>query len=208
MEKTMKTSLGDLQLHPLDLQLKGCMPNLLVTFSEQNLRPKTPLTIVPVEGDYYLIDGWDRFCSAIEMGTISTLECKVSNIPDYLILDANRRFNYEAKMPVAMLCEIVKHELNSLVANQLKRNELSGTSKNNAEYYVGTSIDSRLDVICLALGLDFSSRTLRKLLTVYEYEKTDNSLHLLDGIDDGIHKISKAYKLMKSNLKIGMLTKS
>jgi hypothetical protein len=81
-------------------------------------------------------------------------------------------------------------------------------SKINAKYYVGTSIDSMLDVTCLVLGLDFSSRTLRKLLSVYEYEKTDNSLHLLDGIDDGTHKISKAYNLMKSNLKIGMLTKS
>jgi hypothetical protein len=101
MKKTMKISSGDLQIHPLELQLKQCMPSILITFSKQNLSPKTPLTVVPVEGSYYIIDGWDLFCSAIETGTISTLECKVSNIPDYLILNANRRFNYETKMPIA-----------------------------------------------------------------------------------------------------------
>ena len=36
-------------------------------------------------------------------------------------------------------------------------------------------------------------------MAVYEYEKTDNSLGLIEGIDNGTYKIDAAYNLMMSS---------
>ena len=49
-------------------------------------------------------------------------------------------------------------------------------------------------------GLDFSARTLRKLMAVHDYEKSDKSLGLIEGINNGTYKIDAAFKLMKSKI--------
>ena len=77
MKKTIRVPLGDLQIHPLVLQMKQYKPNHFMIFSLKNFGQKTAVVVVMRKDRHYIIDGGHRYYSAVEAGNVDTLECVV-----------------------------------------------------------------------------------------------------------------------------------
>lgn len=199
MKKTIKIRLGDLQIHPQVLEIKNFHPNPFMTYSLTNNGQKTAVIVVEREGNFFIIDGGHRYYSVIEAGNIENLECIILDIPDSEILDTRIVFNQKTKVHLSEKCFNIEHTLGLIGVHQGKRNDLLGMNKLDDENEFGKAGKDRFEKACMQAGLDFSGRTLRKLMAVYEYEKNDNSLGLIEGIDNGTYKIDGAYNLMLSS---------
>jgi|TARA_B110000879_G_C11166786_1_gene511665 DNA modification methylase len=197
--ETTRVKLSELQIHPLVLKIKKYQPNKFITFSMKNFRQKTAVIVVLRNGLYCIIDGGHRYYSAIEAGNIESLKCNVLDIPDSEILDTRITYNLKTKVHMSEKCFNIEHMLGLLGNDQGKRNDLLGMHNIDGENEYGTAGRDKFEIACMQSGLDFSGRTLRKLMAVYEYEKTDNSLGLIEGIDNGTYKIDGAYNLMLSS---------
>ena len=197
--ETTKVKLSELQIHPLVLKIKQYQPNQFMTFSIKHFTQKTDVIVVLRNGVYYIIDGGYRYYAAIEAGNIEALNCNVLNIPDSEILDTRITYNLKTKVHTSEICMNIEHMLNIIGNNQGKRNDILGMNNIDDDDEFGTAGRNRFEIACMQSGLNFSSRTLRKLMAVHEYEKTDNSLDLIEGIDNGTYKIDAAYKLMLSS---------
>ena len=199
MKKTIRVPLGELEIHPLVLGIKRFQPNQFMIFSMKNFGQKTAVVVVERKGLFYIIDGGHRYYSAIEAGNIDTLECVVLDIPNSEIIDNRITYNQKTKVHISEICANIEHMLGLMGNDQGKRNDLLGMQNIEDENEFGLAGKDKFEIACMQSGLPFSGRTLRKLMAVYEYEKTDDSLGLLDGIDDGTYKYDSAYKLMKSS---------
>ena len=197
--ETTKVKVSELQIHPLVLKIKQYQPNQFMTFSIKHFTQKTDVIVVLRNGVYYIIDGGYRYYAAIEAGNIEALNCNVLNIPDSEILDTRITYNLKTKVHTSEICMNIEHMLNIIGNNQGKRNDILGMNNIDDDDEFGTAGRNRFEIACMQSGLNFSSRTLRKLMAVHEYEKTDNSLDLIEGIDNGTYKIDAAYKLMLSS---------
>jgi DNA modification methylase len=200
MQKTIRVPLGELQIHQLVLQVKKYKPNEFMTFSLKNYRQKNAVVVVMRKDRHYIIDGGHRYYSAIEAGNIDSLECLVLDIPDSEILDTRITYNQKTKVHLSEKCFNIEHMLGLMGNNQGKRNDLLGMNNMEDENEFGTAGKNKFEIACMQSGLEFSGRTLRKLMAVHEYEKTDDTLGLIDGIDNGTYKIDGAYRLMKSSI--------
>jgi DNA modification methylase len=199
MKKTIRVPLGDLQIHPLVLQMKQYKPNHFMIFSLKNFGQKTAVVVVMRKDRHYIIDGGHRYYSAVEAGNIETLECIVLDIPNSEIIDTRITYNQKTKVHISEKCTNIEHMLGLMGNDQGKRNDLLGMQNINGDDEYGTAGKNKFEIACMQSGLDFSGRTLRKLMSVYEYEKTDDSLGLIEGIDNGTYKIDGAYNLMLSS---------
>jgi len=199
MKKTIRVPLGELEIHPLVLGIKRFQPNQFMTFTMKHFGQKTAVIVVERKGKYYIIDGGHRYYSAIEAGNIDTLECVVLDIPNSEIIDNRITYNQKLKVHLSEKCSNIEHMLGLLGNDQGKRNDLLGMHNIDGENEYGTAGRDKFEIACMQSGLDFSGRTLRKLMAVYEYEKTDDSLGLIEGIDNGTYKIDGAYNLMLSS---------
>jgi DNA modification methylase len=197
--ETTKVKLSELQIHPLVLKIKQYQPNQFMTFSMKHFGQKTAVIVVLRNGIYYIIDGGYRYYAAIEAGNIEALNCNVLNIPDSEILDTRITYNLKTKVHTSEICMNIEHMLNIIGNNQGKRNDILGMNNIDDDNEFGTAGRNRFEIACMQSGLNFSSRTLRKLMAVHEYEKTDNSLSLIEGIDNGKYSIDGAFKLMLSS---------
>jgi DNA modification methylase len=200
MQKTIRVPLGELQIHQLVLQVKKYKPNEFMTFSLKNYRQKNAVVVVMRKDQHYIIDGGHRYYSAIEAGNIDSLECLVLDIPDSEILDTRITYNQKTKVHLSEKCFNIEHMLGLMGNNQGKRNDLLGMNNMEDENEFGAAGKNKFEIACMQSGLEFSGRTLRKLMAVHEYEKTDDTLGLIDGIDNGTYKIDGAYRLMKSSI--------
>jgi DNA modification methylase len=165
----------------------------------KHIGQKTAVIVVKRKGNYYIIDGGHRYYSAIEAGNIDTLECEVLDIPNSEIIDNRITYNQKTKVHLSEKCTNIEHMLGLMGNDQGKRNDLLGMQNINGDDEYGTAGKNKFEIACMQSGLDFSGRTLRKLMAVYEYEKTDDSLNLIEGIDNGTYKIDGAYNLMLSS---------
>lgn len=199
MKKTIRVPLGELEIHPLVLGIKRYQPNQFMTFTMKHFGQKTAVIVVERKGKYYIIDGGHRYYSAIEASNIDTLECVVLDIPDSEIIDNRITYNQKIKVHLSEKCTNIEHMLGLLGNDQGKRNDLLGMKNIDDENEYGTAGRDKFEIACMQSGLDFSGRTLRKLMAVYEYEKTDSSLGLIEGVDNGTYKIDGAYNLMLSS---------
>lgn len=200
MQKVETISLGELQIHPL---VSGVMNNTLyapIQFSMKHDGQKTPIVVVKREVGYLIIDGVLRYNAAVELGNIETLECKILDISDEQVLDTRIVHNQKSKVHTIEVCRNIEHILGLIGTEQGKRNDLLGNKNLDEEDEFGTAGKDRFERACILSGLPFSSRTLRKLMAVHDFEKNDNSLSLIDGIDSGKFKIDGAYKLMNSRI--------
>lgn len=200
MQKVETVSLGELQIHPL---VSGVMNNTLyapIQFSMKHDGQKTPIVVVKREVGYLIIDGVLRYNAAVELGNIETLECKILDISDEQVLDTRIVHNQKSKVHTIEVCRNIEHILGLIGTEQGKRNDLLGNKNLDEEDEFGTAGKDRFERACILSGLPFSSRTLRKLMAVHDFEKNDNSLSLIDGIDSGKFKIDGAYKLMNSRI--------
>jgi DNA modification methylase len=199
MKSVIVVNLSELQIHPLVLETKRYLPNPFMTFSMKHYGQKTSVVVVERKGLFYIIDGGHRFYSAIEAGNVDTLECIVLDIPNSEIIDNRITYNQKTKVHLSEKCTNIEHMLGLLGNEQGKRNDLLGMNNIDGENEYGTAGKDKFEIACMQSGLDFSGRTLRKLMAVYEYEKNDSSLGLIEGIDNGTYKIDNAYNLMKSS---------
>lgn len=199
MKKTIRVPLGELEIHPLVLGIKRFQPNQFMTFTMKHFGQKTAVVVVERKGLFYIIDGGHRYYSAVEAGNVDTLECVVLDIPNSEIIDNRITYNQKTKVHLSEKCINIEHMLGLLGNEQGKRNDLLGMHNIDGENEFGTAGKDKFEIACMQSGLDFSGRTLRKLMAVYEYEKTDDSLGLIEGIDNGTYKIDGAYTLMKSS---------
>lgn len=199
MKKTIKIQLSDLQIHSKVLSVKTYQPNTFMSYSIKHFGQMAEIVVVEREGKYYIIDGGHRYYAALEVGTPEYLSCVVLDIEDEEILDVRITYNQKTRMHMSEICMNIEHMLGLIGTNQGKRNDLLGMDNLDDENEFGTAGKDRFEIACMQSGLNFSARTLRKLMAVHEYEKTDNSLGLIEGIDNGIYKIDGAYNLMLSS---------
>jgi DNA modification methylase len=198
MKTLKKISLGELKIHQLVAGIINNTTNPSIQFSMKHDGQKTPIVVVKRGNGYSVIDGVHRYNAAVGLGNIETLECEVLDIPDGQILDTRIVYNQKSKVHTLEVCRNIEHILGLIGSEQGKRNDLLGIKNLDKEDEFGTAGQDRFEKACAYSGLTFSARTLRKLMAVYDYEKTDGTLSLIDGIDSGKFKIDSAFKLMKS----------
>jgi DNA modification methylase len=192
--------LSELKIHPLVLKMKTYTPDKFMTFSMIHFTQMTNIVVVERNGKYFIVDGGYRYHAALKSHSIKTLKCDVIDISDDEILNVRINCNQKTKLHTSEICRNVEHLLGLIGTTQGKRNDLLGMNNPDDENEYGTAGKDRFEIACMSAGLDFSSRTLRKLMNIYEFEKTDNSLGLIEGINNGIFKIDAAYKLMRSKI--------
>ena len=197
MKKVEKVSLGDLKIHPMVLGLKNRDTDVFIEYSMKTIGQENEILVVKKQDEYQIIDGILRFNAAAKFG-IEYLDCEVIDINDDKIVDKRIRRNVNSRPHTSEVCRNIEHMLGLIGNNQGKRNDLLGNDNFEKEDEFGTAGKNRFERACMESGLGFSSTTLRKLMAVYDYEKVDNSLKLIDGIDTGKYKIDGAHKLMKS----------
>ena len=198
MQKLAAVSLSELQIHPL---VSGITNNTLyapIQFSMKHDGQKTPIVVVKREVGYLIVDGVLRYNAAVELGNVETLECKILDIADGQVLDTRIVHNQKSKVHTLEICRNIEHILGLIGSEQGKRNDLLCNKNFDNEDEFGTSRRNRYEKACAYSGLPFSPRTLYKLMKVHDFEKTDKSLGLIDGINSGKFKIDGAHKLMKS----------
>jgi DNA modification methylase len=200
MKKTVRLNLSELKIHPLVLQMKQYTQNNFMTFSMKNFGQKTAVAVVKRKDQYFIFDGGHRLHSALAAGNVETLECVVYDIPDGEILNTRITCNQKTKVHTSEICLNIEHMLGLMGNNQGKRNDLLGMNNMDDENEFGTAGKDKFELACMQSGLEFSGRTLRKLMAVHEFDKTNKSLGLIDGIDNGTFKIDAAYRLMKSSI--------
>lgn len=200
MKNLKSIRLSELQIHPLVLELINQTQNPSIEFSLKHDGQKTPIIVVKKDDVYLVIDGVHRYKAAVELGNIETLECEVLDIKDDQIVDKRIIYNQKTKVHTLEVCRNIEHILGLIGSEQGKRNDLLGNKNLDDEDEFGTAGQDRFEKACVLSGLKFSARTLRKLMAVYDFEKEDNILDLINGISDGKLSIDKAYKLMKSYL--------
>ena len=198
MKNLQSIRLSELKIHPLVLELTIQTENPSFVFSLKHDGQKTPIVVVKRDNVYFIIDGVHRYKAAVELGNITTLDSEVLNIQDDQILDTRITYNQKSKVHTLEVCRNIEHILGLIGSEQGKRNDLLGNKNLDDEKEYGAAGKDRFEKACVLSGLKFSARTLRKLMAVYDYEKNDNSLSLIDGIDSGKFKIDGAHKLMKS----------
>lgn len=202
MKTTIEIKLCELEIHPKVLSVKTYQLNKFMAYSIKHFGQKTEVVVVEEDGKYYIIDGGHRYFAAIEAGNIEYLTCLVLDIEEDEILNVRISYNQKTKMQISEICKNVEHLLGLIGNNQGRRNDLLGMQNMEDENEFGLAGKDRFEFACMHAGLDFSARTLRKLMAVHDFEKNDNSLMLLDGIDNGTYKIDAAFKLMQKSLKI------
>jgi len=200
MKTTIEIKLSELEIHPKVLSVKTYQLNKFMAYSIKHFGQKTEVVVVEKDGKYYIIDGGHRYFAAIEAGNIEYLTCLVLDIEEDEILNVRITYNQKTKMQISEICKNVEHLLGLIGNNQGRRNDLLGMQNMEDENEFGLAGKDRFEFACMHAGIDFSARTLRKLMAVYDFEKNDNSLMLLEGIDNGTYKIDAAYKLMNSKI--------
>ena len=198
MKTLKKISLSELQIHPLVIGIINNTSNPSIQFSMKHDGQKTPIVVVKRDVGYLIVDGVLRYNAAVELGDIETLECKILDIADGQVLDTRIVHNQKSKVHTLEICRNIEHILGLIGSEQGKRNDLLGNKKFDKQDEFGTTRRNRYEKACAYSGLPFSTRTLYKLMRVHDFEKTDNSLGLIDGINSGKFKIDGAHKLMKS----------
>jgi DNA modification methylase len=198
MQQVRTVSLDDLKIHPIVAGIINNTSYPSIQFSMKHDGQKTPIVVVKRDVGYLIIDGVLRYSAAVELGNIETLECKILDIADGQVLDTRIVYNQKSKVHTLEICRNIEHILGLIGNEQGKRNDLLDNKNFDKEDEFGTTRRNRYEKACAYSGLPFSTRTLYKLMRVHDFEKTDNSLGLIDGINSGKFKIDGAHKLMKS----------
>ena len=197
MKELKSIKVSELEIHPLVLEVKPAQSNEFITFSMQHFGQKTAVIVIERNGSYFIIDGTIRFKAAIDIGLIKELECEVLDIPDSEILNTRSTYHQKSKVHLSEKCNSIEYMLDLIGKSQGKRNDLLGNNNPDDENEFGTIGRDRFEIVCMKSGLEFSSRTLRKLMDIHFFEKENPSLNLIDKIDSGKLKIDGAHKLMK-----------
>ena len=201
MKVSVSVKASELQTHPLVQNVRHYQPNTFIKFSLQQFGQQNPIAVVQRKEEYFIIDGAVRHDSALELG-IECLNCVIYDIADEEIHNTRILINQKTKVHTLEKCRNIEHTLGLIGKSQGKRHEILGYLKFDDENEFGTAGKNRFEIACMLNGLEFSARTLRKLMAVYEFEKNDNSLKLIEGIHTGTYSIDGAFNLFKKEKKI------
>lgn len=201
MKENVSVKVSELQIHPLVQNVRHYQPNTFIKFSLQQFGQQNPIAVVRRNQEYFIIDGCIRHGIATELG-IEYLNCVIHDIPDEEIHNVRMLNNQKTKIHLLEKCRNIEHTLELIGSSQGKRHEILGLHNFNDDEEFGTAGKNRFEIACMLNGIEFSARTLRKLMAVYYYEKEDDSLKLIDGIEEEIYSIDGAFNIMKKNNKI------
>ena len=201
MKENVSVKVCELQIHPLVQNVRHYQPNTFIKFSLQQFGQQNSIAVVKRNEEYFIIDGCIRYDIATELG-IECLSCVIHDIPDEEIHNVRMLNNQKTKVHTLEKCKNIEHTLGLIGSSQGKRHEILGQQNFDKKNEYGTAGKNRFEIACMLNGIEFSSRTLRKLIAIYDYEKDDGTLGLIDGIDKGTFSIDAAYNLLKKNNKI------
>jgi DNA modification methylase len=194
-----KVKLSELQIHPLVLGIKTETSNESIEFSIKKFGQKSAIVVVQRDGVYFIIDGVNRFNAAVLAGNIKTLDCEILDITDEMVIFNRITYNQKSKIHILEKCRNIEYILGLIGNNQGRRSDILGERNFDCKNEFGLAGKERFEIACMHSGLKFCAKTIRKLMAVYDYEKKDNSLGLIEGIENGTYKIESAYKLMLSS---------
>jgi DNA modification methylase len=197
---SQKIQIGDLQIHPKVSEIT-CQTNKgnAHRFTMEHFGQITPITVVENAGQYFIIDGIQRWEVAKQLPEMfSTLDCKVIVIPDDKIAEQRILLNSTRKLGIREKCLMVESVLEVLGKKPGVKRELFDLENLEKEMTFSDKIKKdRFHFACHIVDLGCSPSTLRKMMFIYN--STDDQVnHLLDLIDLGRVSIDNAYNVLKS----------
>lgn len=185
-------------------------PIVMNTYKEKNLQGLKltmrikgllePIEVVKRVEKYEIFDGISRYLAAKELGW-ETITIAVFDYSDEEIQDQYVLRNYRTKRSMNELINHAEVILGVLGMSQgKKREQIGGIEMGNEDFsLVGKD---RFQIACEVLGVEFSATTLRRLLSVHEFEENGNEevkkLSLIEKLDGGTMKINQAVNLMNN----------
>lgn len=162
----------------------------------------TPILGNLVGDNFYLVDGFNRLESAKKLG-LKTLQCLPINISNEDVVKFRLTSNQRTKMSYSEIVKYAEHMLELVGKTQGKKKELLGFEDFENDDYHGLVGKDRFELTCHLLDLPIKGSSLRKLMDIHWHEeKDDDSLGLIEGLDNNIFSIDAAHRLVKKDKKI------
>lgn len=157
-----------------------------------------------VDGVFYITDGVVRYELAKKLG-LKHLKCLHVNIPAEDVIKVRMMSNQRCKMSYMEIATYAEHTLGIFGNCQgKKREEWLGMTNLEEDKNFGLAGKDRFELTCHLLDLPVKASSLRKLMSIHWHQKEDNSLRLIEGLDDGIYSIDSAYRLVAKDTKINI----
>jgi hypothetical protein len=143
-----------------------------------------------------------RYELAKKLG-LKYLKCLHVNIPTEDVIKVRMMSNQRCKMSYMEIATYAEHTLGIFGNCQgKKREEWLGMTNLEEDKNFGLAGKDRFELTCHLLDLPVKASSLRKLMSIHWHQKEDNSLRLIEGLDDGIYSIDSAYRLVVKDNKI------
>ncbi|CAM3728596.1 DNA methyltransferase [Aquirufa aurantiipilula] len=154
------------------------------------------------DGIFYVVDGIVRLEIAKKLGH-KTLRCLPINISKEDVVKFRLTSNQRAKMSYSEMVKYAEHMLELVGKTQGKKKELLGFEDFDNEDHHGLVGKDRFELTCHLLDLPIKGSSLRKLMDIHWHEeKDDDSLGLIEGLDNNLFSLDAAHRLVKKDKKI------
>ncbi|MHA8064976.1 DNA methyltransferase [Aquirufa aurantiipilula] len=156
-----------------------------------------------LDGDiFYVVDGNVRLEIAKKLG-LKTLQCLPINISNEDVVKFRLTSNQRTKMSYSEMVKYAEHMLELVGKTQGKKKELLGFEDFDNEDHHGLVGKDRFELTCHLLDLPIKASSLRKLMDIHWHEeKDDDSLGLIEGLDNNLFSLDAAHRLVKKDKKI------
>lgn len=190
----------NLSIHPICLTVKheGEKISAPLDFSMKAFGQKSPISVVERETGFFIIDGIERWKIAkLYPDFFPALQCNVLELSDDEVLDTRINLNTTRKISIREKCRMVEAVLNVLGSSQGKKRKILGLDNIEAELKLppGTKLD-RYHFAAHIAATDCSAISLRKLMAIYQSPHEKIRETLLNHIDSGRMRLSKAYDVL------------
>ncbi|CAM4378116.1 hypothetical protein EWU23_13515 [Cytophagaceae bacterium 50C-KIRBA] len=154
------------------------------------------------DGIFYVVDGIVRLEIAKKLGH-KTLRCLPINISKEDVVKFRLTSNQRTKMSYSEIVKYAEHMLELVGKTQGKKKELLGFEDFDNEDHHGLVGKDRYELACHLLDLPIKGSSLRKLMDIHWHEeKDDDSLGLIEGLDNNLFSLDAAHRLVKKDKKI------
>lgn len=190
----------NLSIHPICQAVKheGEKISAPLDFSMQAFGQKSPISVVELKTGFFIIDGIERWKIAkLYPDIFPSLQCNVLELSDDEVLDTRINLNTTRKISIREKCRLVEAVLNVLGSSQGKKRKILGLDNIEADLKLppGTKPD-RYHFAAHIAATDCSAISLRKLMAIYQFPDEKIREPLLNHIDSGRLRLSKAYDVL------------